>query len=423
MMDEANRESAASSYRWWMLFLGSLVLGFVAGVAWNIMPVLFQEIAQPKDSGLGLNLVQLGAVWGMMPLALALLALPAGIMADRYGVRWIIGFGVILTAIAGALRGTSGSFASLLVWMFLFGVGYAAIGTNIPKFVGTWFHSKELGMANGIVFSCFGIGSGLSIQFGGAFFSPAVGGWRNVLYILGIISLAIGILWLTTVKNPKSDGMGTSAAREGISPRQALFRGLAIGFKTRDVWLLVICQMLFLAGNLGMMGYLPMYLVSQGMTKAVAHGYASIGSYFFVIGSIVVPMFSDWIGTRKFVYVVTIAICGVFCMLLPFISGLTLGVALAAMGFCGGGYVIPRIIPVEHPRIGVALAGSVFGFIVAMGFLAGFISPMVGNAVAAKAGGAVAITLWGSFFLVAAFIFLFVTETHPKRAAKVGQAG
>jgi len=73
------------------------------------------------------------------------------------------------------------------------------------------------------------------------------------------------------------------------------------------------------------------------------------------------------------------------------------------------------------PRIGVALAGSVFGFIASMGFLGGFISPIVGNAIAVRAGGATAIILWGCCYLLAALIFLFVTETHHKRAAKAKQ--
>ena len=423
MVAEKNVKSGSPRYRWWMLFQGSLVEGFVAGAAWTIMPVLFQEIAQPRDVGLGLTLVQLGVIWGMMPLALALLSIPAGIVADRYGVRWIIGFGVILAAVAGAFRGMSGSFTSLLIGMFLFGVGYAAIGTNIPKFVGTWFQSRELGMANGIVFSAYGIGAAFAIQFGGSLFSAAVGGWRNVLYILGLISLAVGILWLTTVQSPKANEAGNGATRGVAGSQRSLFHGLSVALQTRDVWLLVVCQMLYLAGNLGALGYLPMYLVGKGMSKAMANGYVSIIMYLFVVGATVVPMISDRLGTRKYVYVVTIAAAGLALMSVPFATGPALVAAFVVAGLCSGGYVIPRIIPVEHPRIGLALTGAAFGIIVSMGFLGGFISPIVGNAIAAKAGGDTAIVLWSACYLLAAFIFLFVTETHPRRAAKVNQVG
>jgi len=417
MAYETTVQGTASPYRWWMLFLISILAFFIAGIAWAIMPVLFQEIVQPKDVGLGLSLIQLGAIWGMFPLALALLALAGGISADRYGVRLIIGVGAIMAAVFGACRGMSGGFSSLLLWMFLFGVGYSCIGPNIPKFVGTWFQSKELGLANGIVFSAVGLGGGMAVQFGGTFISTAVGGWRNTLYIIGFICLIMAILWLVAVKSPKPGASGTGAPHGGGSPHN-IFQGLVIGLKTADVWLLVICQMLFLGAWLGANGYLPMYLVGKGMTKTVAHGYASIGMYFFMIGSTVVPLISDKIGTRKFVYVVTIGLSGICMMLVPFVEGPILGITFAVMGFMGGGYVIPRLIPLEHPRLGVAIAGSVFGFIASMGFLGGFISPIAGNTVAAKSGGDAAIMFWASFILIAAVIFLFVTETHPKRAIK-----
>jgi len=423
MAAETTIQGNASPYRWWMLFLISVVAFFIAGIAWPIMPVLFQEIAQPKDVGLGLSLIQLGAIWGMMPLALALLSLAGGITADRYGVRLVIGIGAIMAAVFGACRGMSGSFTSLLIWMFLFGVGYSCIGPNIPKFVGTWFQSKDLGLANGIVFSAVGLGGGMAVQFGGTFVSSAVGGWRNTLYIIGFICLLIGMLWFITVKSTETGGAATKALHRGAGSPHNVFQGLVVGLKTADVWLLVICQMLFLGAWIGVQGYLPMYLVVKGMTKPVAHGYASIAVYFFMIGSTVVPLISDRVGTRKFVYVVTIGIAGISLMFVPFATGAALGVALAVMGFCGGGYVIPRLIPVEHPRLGLAIAGSVFGFIVSMGFLGGFISPIVGNALASKAGGESTFILWGSFMLLAAFIFLFITETHPKKAAKVSQAG
>jgi len=413
--------SDISWHRWWMLFQMCIVAFIIPGCAYAIMPVLFQEIAQPKDVGLGLTLVQLGAIWAMLPLALGLFSIPMGIAADRYGVRLLIGLSAIIAGVFGACRGMSGGFVSLLTWMFLFGAGYAAISTNIPKFVGTWFKSKELGMANGIVLSAYSLGAGLAIQFGGSFLSPAVGGWRNILYIVGLLSLAAGVLWFINVKSPKIDvsGAGATHGRTGSGSQQNLFHGFAVTLRIRDMWFLVICQMLFLAGNMGALGYLPMYLVGKGISKATAYGNVSLTMYFFVLGAILVPMISDRLGTRKYVYFVTVGITGLSLMSVPFATGPALSAAFIVYGFFSGGYIIPRVVPVEHPRIGLALTGVAFGMITCVGFLGGFISPIVGNAYAAKAGGDSAIILWSILVLLAAFLFLFVTETHPKRAAKL----
>jgi hypothetical protein len=50
-----------------------------------------------------------------------------------------------------------------------------------------------------------------------------------------------------------------------------------------------------------------------------------------------------------------------------------------------------------------------------MGFGGGFVSPIAGNAIAEKAGGATAILLWGACYIVSAIAFLLVRETHPRR--------
>jgi MFS family permease len=110
--------------------------------------------------GLGLSLVELGAIWGMFPLAVAVFCIPMGIAADRYGVRLIVGIGVLVAAAGGALRGTSTGFAPLLAWMFLFGMGYATI--RLPD--GRHVVPHELGQASSGLLWVY---AGLAITFGG----------------------------------------------------------------------------------------------------------------------------------------------------------------------------------------------------------------------------------------------------------------
>ena len=117
MHTETTATEDKSSYRWVALAVGALVQAVVAGAAWTIMPVLFYEISQPAPLGLGLSLVELGAIWGMFPLAVAFFCIPMGMAADRYGVRLIVGIGVLVAAAGGALRGTSSGFAPLLASM------------------------------------------------------------------------------------------------------------------------------------------------------------------------------------------------------------------------------------------------------------------------------------------------------------------
>ena len=63
MHTETTATEDKSSYRWIALAIGALVQAVVAGAAWTIMPVLFYEISQLAPLGLGLSLVELGAIW------------------------------------------------------------------------------------------------------------------------------------------------------------------------------------------------------------------------------------------------------------------------------------------------------------------------------------------------------------------------
>jgi len=405
----------ASRYRWLALAVGALVQAVVAGAAWTIMPVLFHEISQPGPVGLGLSLVQLGAIWGIFPLAVAFFCIPMGMGADRYGVRWVVGVGILLAAAAGALRGTSTGFAPLLVWMFLFGIGYSTIGPNLPKMVGMWFRPKELGLANGIILGCYGLGAGLAITFGGSFLSPALGGWSNTLYVLGGLSLIIGVLWILIIRDRKPDAPAEPSA---AGARQSLFHSIAVALRCRDVWLLVAVLFASQGAYIGVIGFLPLYLVDQGLSQAAANAYVSILLYTFVAGAIIVPALSDRLGNRKRVFFVSFTINGLAIMSTAFLTGPALAVAFTIWGLSTGAVILCYVVPLEHPSLGPAFAGAVNGLLMAATFTGGFLSPILGNLVAAKAGGATAIVIWGGMFIFAALVFLLVTETHPRGAAK-----
>jgi len=404
-------------YRWWALFLASTVQAVVVGASWTIMPVLFNEIAQPQPVGLGLSLVELGAIWGILPLAAAFFCIPMGIAGDRFDLRWVIGAGLVLTAVAGALRGVVDDFTSLAAWMFLFGIGLSAIRPNVSKLIGMWFPPEELGMSNGIALGSYGLGAGLAIQFGGTLISPALGGWRDTLWIIGIIIAGIGILWIFTIRSRKADPSMPGVGPDHPAGRKSLFHGMSVALGSRDIRYLAIALVSIQLGYVGLIGYLPIYLEERGLSQASANGNISVLLYLFVAGAIIIPLISDRIGTRKWVFFFSLSINALAAMATAFVSGPALTAAFIVWGFATGGIVIIFVVPLEHPRIGTELAGVATGLITALGFTGGFASPIIGNFIVEKAGGETAIVFWGSCYLAAAFIFLRVRETHPRRAA------
>ena len=93
-------------YRWYILFLGAMSYFFIAGVSRMCMPVLFPEISED----IGLSMLEIGFIWGMDPLAGVFIALPGGLIVDRFGVKRTMFFISIFAGLFCALRGFSVNF-------------------------------------------------------------------------------------------------------------------------------------------------------------------------------------------------------------------------------------------------------------------------------------------------------------------------
>ena len=68
-------------------------------------------------------------------IMMAALSIPAGIIADRIGIRRAAGIAAIIIAGGSILRGTATDFATLLAFTFIYGAGLALAWPNLVKLV------------------------------------------------------------------------------------------------------------------------------------------------------------------------------------------------------------------------------------------------------------------------------------------------
>lgn len=78
------------------------------------------------------------------------MALPAGWLADRLGVRFALGLGQLLVGAMIALAATSTNLATLLTLLVLGGFGFSVLNPATGKAVVEWFPPRERGTAMGI---------------------------------------------------------------------------------------------------------------------------------------------------------------------------------------------------------------------------------------------------------------------------------
>ncbi|MBN2240462.1 MAG: MFS transporter [Dehalococcoidales bacterium] len=397
------KDDYRSKYRWYMLALLAVTGTFVTAIPFSCMPVLFPEIADE----LGLNVTQLGTIWGMGNLAGIFVSLIGGILGDRFSSKWILTIACILVGVTGALRGLSSDFLFLSITMFVNGVIRLVIPVTITRTVGLWFKGRNLGMGQGI--SAMGMGLGLSLgpMLSATWVSPMVDGWRNVLFIYGGLSAFIGILWLIFGKEPPVD--------EDLSKpeqREPLLKTLSRLVRIKALWFVGLTFTLRMGSMMGMTGYLPYYLEeSMGWSKVLAGG--SLSAFYAISTLCVVPLtaLSDRIGTRKLILMLGIITNTINLALLPLADGWIVWILLLLAGiFMDGFMAINTTTLLESKGIESRYSGTALGMIFTIGHIGSISSPPIGNSFAGIHPG-LPFTFWAVLSVLGLVMLVFVKET------------
>jgi len=204
---QAENESA-TSYRWVILLFGILAYATSQFARQN-----YTGVQKFIAADFSLDKAALGVLGSVFFYSYALLQMPWGIAADKFGSRWITGSGILLTALTMVGFATSQSEGALLFWRGAAGVAGAAAYVSMAGGVARWFPSKERGFSQaalGGVGGALGEGSALlllpvlSIYF--------ASGWRRGTYMVAAGITAIGILCLIFLRS--------TPANQPVMPRK-----------------------------------------------------------------------------------------------------------------------------------------------------------------------------------------------------------
>ncbi|MFD2726088.1 MFS transporter [Hyunsoonleella rubra] len=172
-------------------------------------------ISSAKDSIAGdlvLTDIQMGWVLSAFALGYALFQVPGGALGDKYGVRKVMTWIMVLWSIFTSLTGAAWNYISMLFFRFTFGAGEAGAFPNISRAAFSWIPTKERGLFQGINFS----GS----RLGAAFALPLVAylidawGWRNIFYFFGAIGIIFAVIFYWAFRNKPEDHPGLSDAEK-----------------------------------------------------------------------------------------------------------------------------------------------------------------------------------------------------------------
>jgi MFS family permease len=126
-----------------------------------------------------------------LTLATALSAIFWGMIADRYGTRWMTLFGAAAMGVAMFLLSTTHSLAEYYLYYFLFGaLGHGAITGPLMANVSLWF-TRNIGLAIGLGVAGGAIGQGLVPFIARALIDNY--GWQSAYAALGLGYLCIAL--------------------------------------------------------------------------------------------------------------------------------------------------------------------------------------------------------------------------------------
>jgi len=368
------------------------------------MPVLFEEISED----LNLNLVQIGTIWGIVPLGSVIFLLLGGVLCDRFGVKHTIGIACLLAGVTGATRGLSSGFGSLVAVSLLFGLISSLIPVGVMKVCRIWFTNKQLGLVTAVILMGNGIGGSIGSMMSATFLSPLLGGWRNVLFLYGAISVVLGIIWLLTLKETR----GTR--RTGSDTTAPVLQAVSYVLRIKAIWL-IGCSLLAYEGSmLAILGYLPLYLRESGWSAISADGAVTTFILMGIIGAIPLGLLSDRLGRRKAVLIPAIFVAIICTALLPVISNTSLWVILIILGTFRGAYTsLSSAMVLETDTVGFTYSGTAIGLVLTLMRIGCFIASPLGNSLATINLGT-PFVFWAILFVCAAIILIFVKETGWK---------
>ncbi len=399
-----------ATYRWYLLALLVVTGAFVAAMPFSCMPALFNEISED----LGLSLVQIGSVWGITSLAGVFVSLIAGVLSDRFGVKFVLSVSCLLVGITGALRGLSVDFLTLMVTTFINGIVRLTVPITVNKTVGIWFKGRKLGTAMGISAMGMGLGLMLGPMISATILSPLLGGWRNVLFLYGTVSVFVGILWFLFGREPRR--VDSTTGYSGAVPvRQALSRLIRV----KALWLIGFTLMFRSSCIMGMTGYLPLYLREQGWVAASADG--TLAAFYGVSTMCVVPLslLSDRLGSRKAILYPALLVTIVCVSLLSVVEGIAVWVLMVLAGvFMDGFMAVTTAMLLESDGVGPLYSGTALGIVFTLAQLGSVASPPLGNSFASVNPG-LPFIFWASLSIPALVTLTFTKEKGWRKAKAI----
>jgi len=329
----------------------------------------FQSIAALTPflvAGFDLSYAQVGLLMGLFMLPGVVLALPGGLLGQRFGSFRVVIAGLGLLIVGGMMVSYSNGFNSAALGRALGGAGGVLANIMLARMVADWFRGRELQTAMGIMLAAWPFGMALALVTLGPL--AADWSWRLAVYATVVAAgLALGLMALLYRAPPDAPVDDRATVRLNV-PRRVWALAISAGIG----WALLNASVIVVAS------FAPSFLMSRGSSVTEAGVITGAALWISIIAVPLGGLVADRVNRPRALIVAaclaaTVTIAGIARAPMPalwmVVSGILLGLPPSIMMS-----LLPRAVAAEHLStafgvyyglfyLGMAISQTVAGFL------------------------------------------------------------
>ncbi|UQZ82971.1 putative sulfoacetate transporter SauU [Paenibacillus konkukensis] len=366
---------------------------------------------------LGLSASATGVLLSSFFAGYALMQIPGGYLADRFGYRNVILISVLMWSVFTVLTGSAWSLTSMIVIRFLFGIGEGGYFPSGSKALASWFPQNERSRAMSFMLASGAI-MGVITPILSTHLMTSVG-WRSMFYMIGACGIVITLLLFFFLKERKADALpGMATEQAAVKPKAPLKTVL----KTPMIWNLFLAYFSVYAINWGLNSWMPTYLVKARGLDMTSVGYLSaIPAFVGIFGMLLSGYILDKLpaGKDRLAAGILALVTGGLLYLMGSASSIPMFIAYQCLVGVFFAFISTLIASASLKSMPAELVGSANGFINTGAQVAGVLTPMLIGFMVDAFGG----SYNAAFIMLVAFAALCAGALFTARAKPAAFSG
>lgn len=233
----------------------------------TVMGFQFQTVGSTAPSllpSLGIDNAQLGLLIGLYLLPGLPIALPGGMIGQKFGAKRVALAGLVLMVIGGVIIAMVPDYKAAIAGRLIAGTGGVLLNVMLAKLTADWFSGGNMTTAMAILVSSWALGIALGLMFDHGI--AARFGWPAVQWLAAGLAVAALLSMLTIYRDPPHVAAAPTA-------------GFSLGLTRYELGMAALAGAIWSAYNAGyiiLVSFVPAFFATRGFSADAANWIASL---------------------------------------------------------------------------------------------------------------------------------------------------